>query len=151
MKLSKISSVMLAAHLTLLTAAYAGPYSDELSKCLLDSTSKKQRATFVRWMFVAGAAHPAVQDIANVSPELLDQANRDMADLSMTLLVELCREESEEALRYEGAVAFQFAFKTLGEVAGMELFSSPEVQTALAGYEAYLDAEKLQQLASQPE
>ncbi len=130
---------------------FAGPFSDDLAKCLIESTSVKDRAVFVRWMFAAGAAHPAVQDLVAVSPEQLDLANKDMADLSMLLLADLCRDETKQALQYEGAIAFQTGFKTLGEVAGQELFSSQEVAAAMAGYEAYLDAEELQQLVDAPE
>ena len=128
------------------TPVNAGPYADDLSRCLVESTSSNDRAAFVRWMFAAGSAHPAVQDIANVSPEALESANKGMADMFMRLMTELCRDESKNAFKYEGQIAFQLAFKTLGEVAGTELFGSPEVTAAMGGFESHLDSAKLEQL-----
>ena len=129
--------------------AYAGPHADELSKCLVESTSPKDRAAFVRWMFASAAAHPAVKDLISVSPDAMEQANEDMARMCMTLLAEHCLAESRKAIKYEGATAFESAFRTLGELAGTELFGSAEVSGAMSSFESYLDEEQLAKLAAE--
>ena len=148
MPITKRLAVAIAVCLAAVTNVSAGPYSDTLSKCLVDSSSAADRATLIRWMFAAGAANPAIEDIASVSPEQLELSNVNMAKLTMRLITELCREQTEQAIRYEGVIALQIAFKTLGEVAGQELFASPEVASALAGFESHLDNGKLQALVN---
>lgn len=123
--------------------SFAGPYTDELSKCLVESTSPRDRTDLVRWMFTAAALHPAVKPISNVTDEEVDDANKVIADLVTNLLTESCRAETEKALQYEGASTLENSFMILGQVAGQELFASPEVAAGLSGLEKHLDEEKL--------
>ena len=125
---------------------YAGPYTDDLSKCLVESTSTRDRAALVKWIFSAASLHPAVRSIVSVSEEQLDEANKTAADLIMKLLTESCRQETQKALKYENEVALQASFRVLGQVAGQELFSSPEVAATMSGLDKYLDEEKLKSL-----
>jgi len=123
--------------------AYAGVYADELGKCLVESTSQRDRIELVRWMFSAASLHPAVEPMSSVTNEQLDAANKVIANLVMKLLTDSCRSETANAIQYEGATTLQTAFSVLGQVAGTELFASPEVAAGLAGLEKHLDGEKL--------
>ena len=129
-------------------SAGAGPYTDDLSKCIIASTTTQDRAEFVRWMFAAAAMHPAVKSIASVSKEQLDHANKQTAQLFMRLLTESCRQKVKDAIKYEGQTAIQASFQVLGQVAGRELFSSPEVAAGMSGLKKYFDSEKLRALVS---
>jgi len=131
--------------------ARAGVYGDDLARCLVESTSQQDRIALVRWMFVAASQHPAVQPISNVTGEQLDDANKTIAELFMGLLLESCRTQTEKALKYEGASTIETAFSVLGQVAGQELFASPEVAAGMAGLEKHLDSEKLQALVDAPQ
>ncbi len=123
--------------------AQAGPYTDDLSKCLIGATTQNDRTALVKWMFAAAASHPAVKSIASVSKEQLDAAHKSTAELITKLLTESCREEAQKALKYEGLTTLQSSFQVLGQVAGQELFASPEVGAQLSAFEKYLDGEKL--------
>jgi hypothetical protein len=123
--------------------AYAGPYTDQLSKCLVESTSIRDRNDLVVWMFASASQHPAVQDIVSVTDEQLDDANRKMADLLMNLLTEACHDETAAAFAYEGQSTIEASFTVLGSVAGREMFSSPSVGEAMSGMNKYLDEAKL--------
>lgn len=127
-------------------SAYAGPYTDQLSRCLVDSTSPRDRVALVRWMFSAAALHPAVKSIASVSTKQLEEANKSTAELFMRLLTDACKKEAQKALKYEGQVTIEASFQVLGQVAGKELFSSPEVSAAMSGLEKHLDEKKLKSL-----
>lgn len=129
--------------------AQAGPYADDLSKCLVSSTSKDDRASLVTWMFSAASLHPAVKSIASVTPKQLDDANKHAGELFMRLLTDACKSQTQQALQYEGASTIQTSFQVLGQVAGQELFTSPEVGAALAGMSKYIDEARLKEL-SQP-
>lgn len=133
----------LAALLAPTQAAQAGPYSDELSKCIIESTTVSDRAAFVNWIFSAASLHPAVKSIAAVSKEQMDAANRQTGEMVMKILTESCPKQAEKAIRYEGASALETSFEVLGQVAGQELFSSPEVAAGMAGLVEYLDENRL--------
>ncbi len=126
--------------------ANAGPYTDDLSKCLVESTTKDDRVALVRWMFAAASAHPAVASIATVSAEDLDKANAETGALFMRLLTETCEDKARKALAYEGNTTIPTSFQILGQVAGSELFSSPEVTQAMAGLRHHIDEKKLEAL-----
>ncbi len=140
--------IAVAATALLCISAHAGPYGDDLSKCLVDSSTKDDRAALVRWMFAAAAAHPAVSSIASVTPEAMDQANKTTGTLFMKLLTVSCRDKASKALSYEGPATMQLSFQVLGQVAASELFSSPEVKKSMAGLEKYVDADKLKALTA---
>jgi hypothetical protein len=97
-------------------------------------------------MFSAASQHPAVTAAATISAEELDEANKTMAEMVMRLLTESCKDETQKALQYEGQVTIQTSFEVLGQVAGNEMFSSPEVASALSGMEKHLDESRLRAL-----
>ncbi len=125
----------------------AGPYTDELSKCLVASTTAADRVDLVKWMFAAASSHPAVRPMSTVTPEQLDAANRKMGEMMMRLLTDSCVQQTRDALKFEGNTTLQTSFQVLGQVAGRELFSSPEVTAALSGLDQYVDSEKVKALA----
>jgi hypothetical protein len=128
------------------TPAQAGPYADDMSKCLVRSTSAADRTDFVRWFFAAAASHPAVQSLAAVTPEQREAANKKTAELFQRLLTESCRNEVQQAMKYEGPQTIGSSFQVFGEVAGRELFSDPAVTQAMGGFEKYFDKQKLNEL-----
>jgi hypothetical protein len=127
-------------------SVYAGPYENDLAKCLVESTTKEDRASLVRWMFAMAAANPAVGSIANVSPETVDELNATTGALFMRLLTDSCKNEAKNALEYEGSGTLRIGFRVLGAVAGKELFSSPEVKQAMSGLARNVDTNRLEQL-----
>ncbi len=127
--------------------ALAGPYIDDLGKCVIEQTNVEDRAAVVRWLFAAATLHPAVKTLANIPAERLDAENKTTAGLFMRLLTESCRDQTQKAIQYEGPMAIAAGFQILGQVAGRELFSSPEVSAGLAGMQKYMDDEKLKAVA----
>ncbi len=136
--------------LMLSNAVSAGPYTDDLGKCLVASTTPSDRVALARWMFIGFAAHPSVAPISAVKPGDIDSANAEIGGLFMKLLTESCREKTKVALKFEGPAAIQLGFQTLGQVAGMELASSPSVQARLSGIKSHVDDDKIKQLIAEP-
>lgn len=139
---------VLAAWATLSLAAplRAGLYTDELAKCLVESTSSADKVAFSRWVFVAIAAHPAVADLSAVTPASREASNRQIGALITRLLVEDCRSQAERALRYERTTAMEASFSVLGQVAMQELMTNPAVGAVLEGLEEHVDSERLEEL-----
>jgi hypothetical protein len=123
--------------------SFAGVFGDDLSRCLVDSTTKEDRATLVRWMFVAMAQHPMVASMSNVKAEEKDQANKEVAALFMRLMTDACGEKAKTAIKAEGPVTIEASFQVLGQVAARELFADPNVVAVMSGLEKHFDAEKL--------
>jgi hypothetical protein len=111
--------------------AIAGIYADELSKCLVRSSSSDDRVVLIQWMFAAFSLHPAVQPIVSVNPEQRDVINKKTATVFSRLLAEDCRKETIDALKYEGDAAIGTAFRVLGEAASRDLMSEPHVAKGL--------------------
>lgn len=145
--MNKISILLFATSLTIVSSvSSAGVYTDELSKCLVSSTTAQDRVALVKWMFSAAASHPAVKDIVAITPEKIDQENQIIGKLFMRLISESCAKQTKEAIKYEGVMAIQGGFQVLGQVAGQEMFTSPEVANNMAGLQQYIDNDKIEAL-----
>lgn len=123
----------------------AGMYTDDLSRCLVESTTTADKLTLVKWLFAAMSLHPAVKSLASVSEKQIDNANRETARLFMKLLTDTCKAPAVKAVKYEGQVAIQSSFQAFGQVAAGELFSNPNVAAGMGGLKNYLDENKLNQ------
>lgn len=118
--------------------AYAGPYSDDLSKCMVEQASAADRTAFVKWMFTAMAASPVVKDMAKVTPDERKAASAEVANFFTRLMTKSCRSQVVAALRYEGDGAVMAGFSLLGKVAMQDLMTDPAVLAeygALDGFE----------------
>ncbi len=147
--MKSIHAVMVSAALLsiLLSApALAGPYSDEMAKCLVRSTSATDRNGLVKWLFASAVLHPEIKPIATVSDAQRDNLNRITARLFERLLTVSCRAETQNAVKYEGPTTLETSFQVLGQVAGRELFTDPNVATSMAGLMNYVDKSKLEAL-----
>jgi hypothetical protein len=125
---------------------FAGEYSDALGKCFVNSTTKEDRASLIRWFYAAASHHPAVQGLATVSEAQLDEANRAVATLFVNLLTTSCKAEAQKAFQEEGPPMFRLSFDVLDKVAAQELFDSPEVKSSMRGLQKYVDHDKLEVL-----
>lgn len=131
-------------------AAVAGPYGDEMSKCLVNSTTAADRTTFIKWMFAAMALHPDVKSLALATDKQRDAVNTATAELIVKMLTETRRAEAQKAVRFEGGETLPAAFQIFGQVAGRELFTNPDVADALKGLVKYMDEKKLKELGAPP-
>ena len=119
--------------------ASAGVYTDALGKCLVDNTTTEDRTMLVRWLFTAASVHPAISSLSTVSASDRDAANRTTANLFVRLLTESCKEAAKTAMKFEGPATLQLSFQVLGQVAGTELFSNPQVAAVMADLDTHVD------------
>lgn len=125
--------------------AQAGPFTDEMSKCLVHSTSEADKTLLVKWIYAAMSAHPDVKALSNVSPQQGAQLNKETSVLVVRLLTQNCRTETEQALKYEGEKTFAASFEVLGGVAMQGIMADRDVSAYFAGFEQQLDAKALQE------
>lgn len=142
-------SVLAMAPLVASLPAVAGPYADELSKCLVRSTGDEEKRSLVKWIFSAVALHPDVADIATVTPTQRNEMTRNTAKLFEKLLTESCRTEVRAAVQYEGSQTIGASFQILGQVAARELFSNPGVAAQMGELAKHIDHKKMAEAMGQ--
>lgn len=138
-----LGRALLCLFLTLPGLAAAGPYADDMAKCLVRSTSAGDKSALVKWMFGAMALHPDVAAMASVSPQQRKALDQDFVRLFDHLLTKACVKETREALKYEGSSTIESSFSVLGQVAARELFAHPAVVAGMAEMNKLMDIEKL--------
>jgi hypothetical protein len=114
------------------TGAQAGPYGDDLGRCLVSSTSSLDKRAMVKWLLATAAMHPDVQPLAVVSTQQRDNLNKAVGTLFERLLSQSCRQQAVQAFNFEGLSAIEHSFQILGQVAARELFADPTVVAGMA-------------------
>lgn len=117
----------------------AGPFSDELSKCLVKSATPADLEIIIRWAFAAMASHPAVKPIVSMTPEQHTEYTRSAAELFQRLMLKDCRPETVAAVKFEGAAALETGFKVFGEVSFRGLTTDPAVAKEFESLGSYAD------------
>jgi hypothetical protein len=126
--------------------ALAGPYADEMGKCLVAATTDKDRIDLVRWLFAAGSLHPDISDVAAVSPEQRTEIFKSTSPLLERLLAEACPAQVRAAFQNEGAATLTEAFAILGRVAIERLTDDPNVSKGMGEMLLYMNPVKVLEL-----
>lgn len=115
-----------------------------LSTCVADNTSGKQRKDLARWVFLAMAAHPELQQYASAeAASVREMTDRSIAALFESLITEHCAAEANATYRELGVPGLQVAFETLGRLAMQELMTNADASAAMTTFEKYVDSEKV--------
>lgn len=140
----RLKILLFMSLISMTATAWAGPFTDEMSKCLVRSTSEADKTLLIKWIFAAMSTHPDVRSLSAVTPEKGEQLNRETAKLVMRLLTRSCKTETRQAVEFEGEDTFKASFGVLGQVAMQGLMANGEVSNYFSGFEKYLDAQELQ-------
>ena len=124
----------------------AGPFEDDMSRCLVMATSSKDNSLLGRWLVRVYGEHGDSKDITNLSDYNKELIDKDVARLFTRLLSEDCKVETKKALKFEGDAVMFNAFKVLGEVASKELIEDKNVSKAINKFTQYIDYGKLKYL-----
>lgn len=129
--------------------AGAGPYSDDLAKCMIRTSTPADRAEFIRFLFSAMAQHPDVSSMANISPRQMEATLKGTGELVQRLLLKSCRSESQKAIRYEGMQSIFNGFQSYGQAMAADLLGNPIVAGKMNDFHKYLDADKFKAFAAE--
>lgn len=144
------ASIALSAAAMSSMPAHAGVYGDDLGKCLVKSATVEDKRQLVQWFYFAIALNPELKPYANITQEKRDAADKAIAALFSRLVGESCTSETKLALQYEGLTAFRGAFELLGQIAGRELVTAPEVAAGTSTFTRFLDSAELQKKLDLP-
>ena len=131
------------------TSAQAGVYTDDLTKCLVKSTSPTDQTDFVAWVYAALSEHPAVASYSTLTAPERDRLSKQVANLYLRLMTVDCRTETVTALKYEGNSAIEASFSVVGQVAFRNLMSDPKVAAGMQRMGSFVDTTKFTELAKE--
>jgi len=143
-RLALLASILFAA-----SAAQAGIYGDDLSKCLVSKSTDEDKAGLVRWIYGLMSSSPNVKDLAAMSAAKHKELNALGASIFERLVFSVCHAETVAALKYEGNGAFEASFSTLGQVAMRSLMTDPAVSAETAAFGANFSRDKWDALAKE--
>lgn len=143
-----VMGLLLAALLCTAQLASAGPFADDMARCLVDSTSPQDRTVLVKWMFGLITLHPDLTAMSSISSRQRDDLSKSAGALFQRLLLQSCRSQTQQALQNEGPQTVQYAFQVLGQVATRGLFTDPHVMEGVKDLAKYVDKEKLEKLTA---
>jgi hypothetical protein len=123
--------------------AEAGPYGDDMSKCLVSSTSTADKSLLMKWIFSAMSLNKDVSAYVNIPAATRDQLNKDTGALFTRLLAESCKQQTRDAYKYEGSAAISSAFEVLGKIATQGIFGDPAVAAGIADLMKNMDQVKV--------
>ena len=124
----------------------AGPFGDDMAKCLVSSTSTKDNILLGKWLVRVYGEHSESKGLTYISDYNKKIIDRDVAKLFTRLLTQDCEFEVKKAYKYEGLSVMGNAFQVLGKVAGKELLEDRNVSKAINKFTEYVDYEKLEYL-----
>lgn len=123
--------------------ASAGATVDQLSECLVKSTTATDKTAVLQWTFVALSTHPDLKSFSNVTEDQKTQLDQKFAQVLQRILVEQCAEQTKAVIKTEGIQAVGDAFQALGRNTGDEILKNQEVKAQLKGVLKYVDMGKL--------
>jgi hypothetical protein len=123
--------------------ASAGIYTDDLSKCLVKSSTVADQTVLVQWIFATLSLNPAVKPLSSITAEQRDDLARKTSGIMQRLILSDCHTEAVAAFKYEGpAVALGASFQLLGQVAVRGLMSDPLVVAGMQQLDKFSDKSK---------
>ena len=124
-------------------AARAGPYADELSKCLAGKMSDAEHTQLAVWLFEEMSANPTLKPMTNVSDAQRTDARKAVAGVVQRLLIEDCRPQAAAALKNEGGGVAMRSFWGVAQDSIGSLARDPAVLANMQQIGQYFDTAKL--------
>jgi hypothetical protein len=127
-------------------ATWAGVHTDEMAKCLVASTSQKDRSELARWIFASAALHPEVRGMVSVPAAAREQLNQAAARLLERLLTGSCGKQTAAAITHDGRLAFEMSYQVLAHVALKELMTNKAVMSGFEAFKKHVETARIEAL-----
>jgi hypothetical protein len=137
---------ILSAALVQVSPVCAGTYGDDLTRCILQSSTDEDKATVLKWTFSNFGQNPALGDLPRPSQAQADELARKVVENLERLAMVNCRKEAIAALKFESPSAIAASFGTLAETIGQTLYKNPSVAAGIVGVIRFMDRSKWQDL-----
>jgi hypothetical protein len=121
----------------------ASPAQDQLSQCLIQSTTAADKTSVLQWTFAALSTHPDLKAFAQVSDAQKEQLDQNFAAVLQRIVVEQCSTQAKAVIQEDGVEGIGSSFQELGQITGEEILKNPEIKAQLKGVLRYVDLNKL--------
>ena len=121
----------------------ASPAQQQLSQCLIESTTAQDKTTVLQWTFVALAQHPDLKAMSQVTTEQKNQLDQNLAQVLQRIVVEQCASQAKAVIQADGVKGVTESLQALGQETGQEILQQPEIKNQLNGVLKYIDLNKL--------
>lgn len=123
--------------------SHAGQAVDDLSACLIKSTTATDQTAVLQWTFASLASHPDLKAFAHVTEAQKNQLDQKFAQTVQRIIVEQCASQAKAVIQSEGVQAVGQSFQALASQTGEALINTPEVKQQLTGTLRYIDLNKV--------
>lgn len=118
------------------SAGLAQSSTQAFGECLVEQSTGKDRKNLAIWLFFALSQHKDVKKVIDVPDQDVQSATDRFADTSIRLMTKDCRKEFKAAYKDNGVSAVEVGFAALGKVAAQEMFTDPNVQKSMSGFDS---------------
>ena len=144
----KIVNILLISICTIFASPiFAGSLTDDLSNCLADNLTGKERKSLAKWIFFAMAAHPEISSYSSATQEDVLSSDKYVGKLITRLLTVDCQDKVRLA-HSSDPLALQRAFEFVGQVAMQELMTNENVTKAITNYGQFADTQMINETLS---
>ena len=116
---------------------------DQLSDCLVKSTTATDKTAVLQWTFVALSTHPELKQFSQVTEDQKTALDKNVAQVLQRILVEQCSAQTKAVIQADGIQAVGESFQQLGQITGEEIIKNPKVKQQLNGLLRYVDLNKM--------
>jgi hypothetical protein len=117
----------------------AGPYADNMAKCLVKAVSPEDRTLLVRWTYSVYSLHPDLASMPKVSTQQRNALARKAGVVFQRLILESCRSEAQQAVQNEAPHTLQYAYQILFNIGLNGLTTDPHVMEGVSSVGGYMD------------
>jgi hypothetical protein len=134
-----------------LNAARADDAHNSARRCVLDSTTNKDRRAVMRWFFVSYATHSELRGMAPIPSDTVQDAVKAVSQFTERIMLSDCVKELKIVSERQGLnTAYALVISTFGALAANEFNANQEVRAAIAELGSQLPKEELQRVYGQP-
>jgi hypothetical protein len=120
-------------------------------RCIVDSTTNKDRRVIMKFFFAAYTRHPELKSIAQTSPELVQEAIKGAAQLTDRILTKDCVKELKPISDQQGLnTAYAVVLNAYGGLAAAEFNGSPEIGAVIGDLAKQLSKDELARVYGSP-
>jgi hypothetical protein len=142
MRRSAITFFACLASLTM-NMAVAGTPSQELTNCMVSNASPAERFDTALVTWVAASYHPSMPPELRVPAQSKEVIYRRVGKLLDRLLLEVCTDKAQAAIRSEGVSALAAALQAFWASGTVELNQSKEATSTFGEIWGYADKKKI--------
>ena len=124
-------------------SALSGAFTDELARCMVNSTTLNEKIIFMEWTIRLLSEHPELKDLVQISENQKITMDKKLGNVFTTLVAERCKEETEKAIKFEGYEQMVSAFGALGAASTRAITTHPDVMKSSQDYAKYIDFSSL--------